>query len=116
MKFGKMITTTLLIFATSTIPAMSNAVTDSLTEEETSAIRQQIGLDLSMPDFKTRKIDDKIIGNRLAQMLRMIDNTQNSYYHGYLARIAGEQNPDFRYQYYFYHAKTPIQDSRRNLQ
>ena len=53
MKFGKMIMTTLLIFATSTISAMSNAVPDSLTEEETSAIRQQIGLDLSMPDFKT---------------------------------------------------------------
>ena len=97
MTLGKMIMPTLLLLATSTISAMPIAENGNLTEEQSSAIRQQIGLDLSMPDYKTKKLDARIIGDRLAQMLRMLNNTQSHLYHSYLSRIAAEQAPSLRY-------------------
>ena len=65
--------------------------------EETSAIRQQIGLDLTMPDFNTKKIDARIIGSRLAQMLNLLHNTRDFFYCGCLSKIVAEQNPGLLY-------------------
>ncbi len=35
-------------------------------------LRQQIGIDYSMPDFDMKKIDGKVIGVRLAKMLEFL--------------------------------------------
>lgn len=32
-------------------------------------MREKIGLDMTMPDFETKKIDAKVMGDRLAGML-----------------------------------------------
>lgn len=65
--------------------------------EETSDIRQLIGLDMTMPDFNTKKIDARIIGSRLAQMLNLLHNTRDFFYCGCLAKIVAEQNPGLLY-------------------
>ncbi len=40
-------------------------------------LRQQIGIDYSMPDFKTKKIDEGVIGTHLAGMLNLLQKYYN---------------------------------------
>lgn len=56
-----------------------SAQTSSLTEEEKSELRQRIGIDCSMPDFSTSKIDGEIIGERLAKMLKKLEDRADDY-------------------------------------
>lgn len=48
-------------------------------DEKTIEYRQKIGIDYSMPDFNTSKIDGKVIGTRLAKMLTLLMNRYNDY-------------------------------------
>ena len=53
---------------------------------------QQIGIDYSMPDFKTKKIDGAVIGNHLAGMLNLLQKYYNDgTYNWKLAAIVKEQ-------------------------
>lgn len=55
-------------------------------------MRQQIGIDYSMPDFKTKKIDGAIIGPHLAGMLNLLQKYYNDgTYNWKLAAIVKEQ-------------------------
>ena len=57
-----------------------NAQTSSQSEDEkTIEYRQKIGIDYSMPDFNTSKIDGKVIGTRLAKMLALLMNRYDDY-------------------------------------
>lgn len=48
-------------------------------DEKTIEYRQKIGIDYSMPDFNTSKIDGKVIGTRLAKMLTLLMNRYDDY-------------------------------------
>ena len=62
--------------------------------------RETIGLDYSMPDFNTSKIDAKVIGVRLAKILQSLEeNYVQGYYNRTLASILAEQleNPAYKF-------------------
>lgn len=55
-------------------------------------MRQQIGIDYSMPDFKTKKIDGAVIGTHLAGMLNLLQKYYiDGTYNWKLAAIVKEQ-------------------------
>ena len=55
-------------------------------------MRKDIGIDYSMPDFKTKKIDGAVIGARLAGMLNLLQKYYNDgTYNWKLAAIVKEQ-------------------------
>lgn len=63
------------------------------TKEERT--RRLIDIDASVPDYKTNKIDQKIMGWRLAKMLDAIQrNYQQATYNRYLSSIRYEQTED----------------------
>lgn len=41
-------------------------------DPKVTELRQQIGIDYSIPDFKTKKIDGAVIGSHLAGMLNLL--------------------------------------------
>lgn len=66
------------------------AQTDSLKRAE---LREKIGLDMSVPDFDTKKIDANVMGTRLAGILDyLMENYQQGVYDRRLGAIASEQN------------------------
>lgn len=94
MKANTLILVSLLIFAISTSAQTTQQSEDARTEE----LREQIGLDYSMPDYSVKKIDGNIIGTCLAQMLqRLQDKYTDDIYNQYLSRIVCEQNDSLNY-------------------
>lgn len=66
------------------------ALTDSVKRAE---MREKIGLDLSVPDFETKRIDAKVMGERLAGILDyLMENYHQAVYDRKLGLIASEQN------------------------
>lgn len=58
--------------------------------------RQRIGIDYSIPDFSTKRIDDDIIGEHLADMLKFLkSNYKSGSCNGRLMSIVREQNDFF---------------------
>ena len=94
----------LALLSFSAIPASSQVVNSTYTvvskEAKNNKIRQQIGLDYSMPDFETSVIDSTVIGVRLAKIL---DSLKKSYKQSscnrMLATIRREQVDDKRIRY-----------------
>ena len=69
---------TMALLLTMSLTATATAFENPQTKEETEAARmeayrQRIGLDYSMPDYHTRKFDASLMGERLAKMLRNLD-------------------------------------------
>jgi len=65
-----------LLFGATTLSAQSQpqspvAKYDTRTVED---LRQQIGLDVEMPDYTTKKVDADVIGDHLAKMLNLLVN------------------------------------------
>ena len=61
-------------------------------DPKVAEMRQQIGIDYSMPDFKTKKIDGAVIGTHLAGMLNLLQKYYNDGpYTWRLAAIVKEQ-------------------------
>lgn len=61
-------------------------------DPKVTELRQQIGIDYSMPDFKTKKIDGSVIGTHLAGMLNLLQKYYNDgTYNWELAAIVKEQ-------------------------
>ena len=55
--------------------------------------RERIGIDMSVPDFETKKIDAKVMGPRLAGILEyLLENYTQGTYSRQLALILGEQH------------------------
>ena len=68
---------------------------DTQTREE---LRQQIGLDYSMPDYEVGKIDEKKLGPHLAKLLRfMEDNFRDIKHNRMLSKIQANQDETMRY-------------------
>lgn len=61
MKIKGMIITALMLLLSTTLTAQSLQPSDRM-----SAYREAIGLDMTVPDFETKKIDAKVMGTRLA--------------------------------------------------
>lgn len=67
-------------------------------EARKAELRQAIGIDYSMPDFNTSSINEKVIGTRLAKMLRYLDqNTSNYNVYSYLSSIQRGQIEGLNY-------------------
>ena len=70
-------------------------------EAKQAEIREKIGLDLSVPDFDTKKIDVKVMGSRLAGILNyLMENYQQGVYDRRLTAIASEQNESLENLYF----------------
>ena len=54
--------------------SLSAQTTQQSEDARTTELRQKLGIDYSMPDFSTSKIDGKVIGERLAKMLQKLQN------------------------------------------
>ena len=59
--------------------SLSAQTTQQSEEVRTAEVRENIGIDYSMPDFNTSMIDGKIIGTRLAKMLTLLMNWYDDY-------------------------------------
>ena len=61
-------------------------------DPKVTQMRKDIGIDYSIPDFKTKKIDGKVIGIHLAGMLNLLQKYYNDgTYNWKLAGIVKEQ-------------------------
>lgn len=88
---AKLIITSLMMVIFNTMFAQSKPVmTDSI---RNAAYREAIGLDLTVPDFETKKIDAKVMGTRLAGILDyLLENYTQGTYSRQIALILGEQH------------------------
>ena len=67
-------------------------------DTEVSELRQKIGLDYSMPDYSVKKIDERVIGPRLAFILNHIVSHNSENIHStMLSPLLREQNENLRY-------------------
>lgn len=77
-----------------------NTSSEQSDEAKKQELRQQIGLDYSMPDYTIDKIDASVIGLRLAKILtRLLDNYESLLYNQMLAMIRSQvaEDPNLRY-------------------
>ena len=49
-----------------------SAQTSAISDEARKEIREKIGLDMTVPDFETKKIDAKVMGSHLANILTFL--------------------------------------------
>lgn len=61
----------LLMLSALSISAQTTRQSD---DARTVELRQELGIDYSMPDFSTSRIDGKVIGERLAKMLQQLQS------------------------------------------
>ena len=67
-------------------------------DAEIIELRQELGIDYSMPDFSTSKIDGKVIGERLANLLQQLqEKYDNSVLNQYISLIQCEQIENLNY-------------------
>ena len=63
--------------------------------------RERIGLDMTVPDFETKKIDAKMMGTRLAGILEyLLDNYTQGTYSRLIALMLGEQVEELKQAYF----------------
>lgn len=63
--------------------------------------RERIGIDMTVPDFEKKKIDDKVMGIRLAGILEyMLETYMQGTYESLLARMLGEQVEELKQVYF----------------
>lgn len=61
-------------------------------------LKEKIGLEYSMPDFNTTKIDSDVIGNRLSKILNYINSNSKDYsISSLLVIILCKEDPRFQY-------------------
>lgn len=69
--------------------------------ERMAEYKKAIGLDMTIPDFDTKKIDAKVMGSRLANYLNyLLENYNQESYELQIAQILSEQNDSLRHLYY----------------
>ena len=62
--------------------------------------RERIGLDYSMPDYRIKKIDEKVMGWRLAKILEFLEkNYTQVLYNRMLSKIRSVQMNELKYRY-----------------
>ena len=86
--------TMLMLFSQS----LSARTTQQSEDARTVELRQELGIDYSMPDFSTSKIDGKVIGERLAKLLQQLqDKYDNCVLNQYISLIQCEQIENLNY-------------------
>lgn len=82
----------LLSLGVVSIQAQLRPVAAQLASARQAEYRAQIGIDLSVPDFDTKKVDAKIMGSRLAGILNyLLENYNQGVYSRQLAYLLEEQ-------------------------
>ena len=82
----------------SALSMSAQTVHEQREEAKRTEYRNKIGIDYSMPDFSTSRIDGKVIGTRLAKMLQLLQNRcDNHEYKARLSYIQCEQLENLRY-------------------
>lgn len=78
-----------LLFGVTNVSAQT---TQQSEDARTIELRQKLGIDYSMPDFSTSKIDGKVIGERLAKLLQQLQGKyDDSVLNQYISFIQCEQ-------------------------
>ena len=86
---------TLLMLSALSISAQT---TQQSEDARTVELRQKIGIDYTMPDFNTSKINGNVIGIHLAKMLKKLDDRACDYgWSSSIINICCEQNEKLRY-------------------
>ena len=63
--------------------------------------RERINLDMTVPDFETKKIDAKVMGTRLEGILEyLLENYTQGTYEKLLTRMLGEQVEEMKQAYF----------------
>ena len=99
----RMIITALMLLLSATLSAQSHQPSDisHQTSDRMAAYREAIGLDMTVPDFSTKKIDAKVMGTRLAGILEyLLENFHQVIYESYFARILSEQHEALHNKYF----------------
>ena len=79
----------------------ASAQTSAISDEAKKEIREKIGLDMTVPDFSTKKIDAKVMGTRLAGILEyLLENYKQASYERQIALILGEQHEDLQNKFF----------------
>jgi hypothetical protein len=61
-------------------------------------LRQQIGLDVEMPDYTTKRVDADVIGDHLAKMLNLlVHNIADRWYVQKMSSILSSQDAQLKY-------------------
>ena len=78
-----------------------SAQTSAISDEARKEIREKIGLDMTVPDFSTKKIDAKVMGTRLAGILEyLLENYKQGTYERQIALMIGEQVEELKQAYF----------------
>lgn len=99
----KLLFTLCLLLGATTLSAQSHHPSDirPQTSDRMAAYREAIGLDMTVPDFSTKKIDAKVMGTRLANILRYLeDNIDQGQYNHWMASVYREQNESHKNVYF----------------
>ena len=99
----KTIVTSLMLLLSATLSAQSHQPSDlsHQTSDRMAAYREAIGLDMTVPDFKTKKIDAKVMGTRLAGILEyLLENYTQGTYSRLIALMIGEQVEELKQAYF----------------
>lgn len=95
----KILFSLLFLLGTLSLSAQSQS-NPSSDNQKSIVLRQQIGLDYSMPDYSVKKIDASVIGPRLAKILtRLLDTYKQPLYNQYLAMIRSQVTEEPNMQY-----------------
>ena len=98
MKKNLLIILLLFIGTMSVYPQIRTVGSDS---ERNAEYKKAIGLDTTVPDFDTNKIDAKVMGSRLANLLNyLLENYDHESYELQIVQILGEQNESLQHLYY----------------
>ena len=98
MKKQLLILLLLFIGAVTAYPQIRTVGSDS---ERIAEYKKAIGLDTTVPDFDTNKIDAKVMGSRLANLLNyLLENYDHESYELQIVQILGEQNESLQHLYY----------------
>lgn len=83
----KILFTLCLLLGAMTLSAQSHQTSDRM-----AAYREAIGLDMTVPDFETKKIDASVMGPHLAGILEyLLENYTQGTYSRQIALMLGEQ-------------------------
>ena len=91
----KLFLMTMLMLFTQSLSAQT---TQQSEDARTVELRQELGINYSMPDFSTSKIDGKVIGERLAKLLQQLQSKyDNCVLNQYISLIQCEQIENLNY-------------------
>ena len=91
----------LLLLCLGTVNTFSQLRTVGTESERNAEYKKAIGLDTTVPDFDTKKIDAEVMGSRLANLLSyLLENYNQESYELQIVQILGEQNESLQHLYY----------------